>query len=387
MRDHISLHVAGSQHTVTLDGCPFETAVPYISQSKMMSAFSCPRRFMFAHRMGIRPARDDSSAAMQAGSVAHAYLESLFLQLPTDADIWETACAPVDEDIQADLNALSQRIGDEGDLDGSLEAAATALDKAWSVGKAMAHHFYENVFPLPEYYSAVDAETHIACGVPHPVSEGSHVMVEGTLDGILQDLRNGNVWIVDHKTSGDRPSAATIGRAWAYQSRLYRLLAKYGTSEGEPLGFVWNFIQRPSIYLCGKDRKAAEEEGITPLDAYLQRVHEWYDEKAASQGEPTVNSSAVRFPRDLYSRGFAADLDFVDFLANVPIDTDHDTCFPKRGHACKGRYGRPCPYYEFCTASIPSWPVILDSPHWTTDFQFPDHDHPNTHTPTEDDHD
>ena len=198
------------------------------------------------------------------------------------------------------------------------------------------------------------------------------MVLEGTIDKLLVDTRNGNIWIRDHKSTGMKTLAVIFaGFPWSTQARIYRILTesyllglmaqeaktgeKIGPYDGAIKGFILDGIMKPGIKLCGKDEKNAKLWNCDVEDAYLQRVKEWYGEKDTA----AIKSQAIMFNEPLYSIELSAELCKMYDLSkrgNNPQEYQRD---PSRFHCFL--YESQCVFYDLCSMPRSSWPELFET--------------------------
>jgi hypothetical protein len=348
-----NLYAPGSEVAITTNGAEWRMAVPVIRQSVLKDFTCCRRKFLYQHVLGLVPKATKRSPACDTGDFWHQLMRVLY---DTGGSVGEAVrmVEPVYRLVMDELGKLAAE-----DLSGEYERQAREVTASWHKAQVMAKLFW-NRYPLSGA-KVVECETPLAIrvGMDGPI-------LQVTPDLLVEALDDGSLWIEDHKSSGDPPSAVMVGKAWAYQTNLYRFVVEM--AKKMPVkGFIYNIMQTPGIKLCGTDEKEAKKTGVSPEEAYLKRVSDWYGEKP----EETIKSAwipAASLPPQSFSNfrtTTLAALIGVQALIDGRMDLlgfDQDaTCYN-----CQ-RFGRTCEFLGLCESAPASWPGQL-SVFYTQDF-------------------
>lgn len=343
------------EETLVAGGVKLLEAPVTIRQTVARDADKCPRRAVLSHRFGLTPKARRYNSNLHTGSVTHAILAAHYTERPDP----EQAGIDLYDAEMAHFSALA-----EDDLEGTFDKALKSLDKDTKLGVAIARMFWK-LYPLNrKTHKVVGTEVQLTAEIKLGAvdSVGVTAVLSGTLDVLLEPLTGpvaGGVFVADHKTTARNPHDLVGGLEWAYQTRIYRVLAARNLGR-KIAGFIYNFIQKPAIRFCGKDK------GV--FDNYVNRCWEWFeDEKrdmkpATSFGfmfnEPLV---APEFEQDLRRLGYWMCHDFCHeeegALNGFPL-----YLFPRRWADCY-----KCPFKILCDASTTEWGRIIKA-HYTQDF-------------------
>ena len=264
--------------------------------------------------------------------------------------------------MQTDLMA---RVDKGEDLDGQILRLANLLTTLYNKAEAMARIFWER-YPTPSYLKTIGTEIkHKVVMMGGPLVG---MILEGTIDKLVQDTRNGNIWIRDHKSTGMKTlDVIFAGFPWSTQARIYRILTNdyiyrnAGDFSENPkwnvqvIGFILDGIMKPGIKLCGKDEKNSKVWKCSVEDAYLRRVKEWYAEKDTD----AIKSQAIMFNEPLYPQELTSELLTMQNLASRPNHPGAYKRDPSRFHCYL--YDLPCVYLDLCESPMSRWPELFET--------------------------
>ena len=327
-------------------------------QSSISCAHGCERCWFFSERWGVELRGVKVKEGATLGHIYHR-LQKLGPEH--------------DEEVRAEIRQMQAELMawvDKGeDLDGQILRLANLLTTLYDKALAMAKIFWER-YPQPDYLKTIGTEiTHTMTIQDGPLKG---MVLEGTIDKLLQDTRNGNIWIRDHKSTGMKTLAPIFaGFPWSPQARIYRILAedyccvdKSNNPQGNRVvGFILDGIMKPGIKLCGKDEKNAKTWGCSVEDAYLRRVKEWYDEKDTD----AIKSQAIMFNEPLYPRELVRDMLRIKALAERPNKPEMYSRDPSRFHCFL--YDSPCIYLDLCESPMAKWPELFDTKYRITEAE------------------
>ena len=258
-------------------------------QSSISCAHGCERCFFLKERWGVELRGIKIKEGADLGKIYHK-----FQQLGPEK---QALVKPWVAKKQATLMA---RVDKGEDIDGQMVRQANLLTTLYSKAEAMAKLFWER-YPTPSYLKTLGTEIKHSMTIQDGPLKG--MVLEGIIDKLVQDTRNGNIWIRDHKSTGMKTlDVIFAGFIWSPQARMYRILAGDFCNNFTPMigtkhpvtGFILDGIMKPGIKLCGKDEKNAKAWNCTPEKAYLERVKEWYAEKDA------IRSKAIMYNEPLF---------------------------------------------------------------------------------------
>jgi len=326
-------------------------------QSSISCAHGCERCWFFSERWGVTLRGVKVKEGAELGTIYHE-----FQKLGPGEENIEKVHAWV-RGMQTDLMAQVEK-GE--DLDGQILRLANLLTTLYNKAEAMAKIFWER-YPTPSYLKTIGTEIKHSMTIQDGPLVG--MVLEGIIDKLIQDTRNGNVWIRDHKSTGMKTlDVIFAGFPWSPQARMYRILAedfvKIPIKLPKPMpvvGFILDGIMKPGIKLCGKDEKNSKVWNCSVEDAYLRRVKEWYGEKDTD----AIKSKSIMYNEPLYSAEFVKELVFMQRLSkrpNVPEVYGRD---PSRFHCFL--YDSPCIYLDLCESPMARWPELFDTKYRITE--------------------
>lgn len=319
-------------------------------QSSISCAHGCERCFFFSERWGVTLRGVQVKEGATLGQIYHKFQKL--------GEGNKDLVLPWVRKMQTDLMA---RVDKGEDLDGQLLRLANLLTTLYNKAEAMAKIFWER-YPTPSYLKTIGVELNHSMTIPSGPLAG--MVLEGTIDKLVQDTRNGNIWIRDHKSTGMKTlDVIFAGFPWSTQARIYRILAEDYVVQKESKdpewinvkGFILDGILKPGIKLCGKDEKNSKIWNCSVEEAYLKRVKEWYDEKDTD----AIKSKAIMFNEPLYPRELEKELMLMRGLADHPNDPLAYARDPSRFHCYL--YDSPCIYLDLCESPMTAWPELFET--------------------------
>lgn len=320
-------------------------------QSSISCAHGCERCWFFKERWGVELRGVKVKEGATLGQIYHK-LQQLGPENVGNVKLW----------VKAKQAALLLRVDKGEDLDGEMARLVTLLTTLYNKAEAMARLFWER-YPTPSYLKTIGTEINHSMTIQDGSLKG--MVLEGIIDKLTQDTRQGNIWIRDHKSTGMKTlNVIFAGFPWSPQARMYRILAtdylKYkrydtdmGEVKGKVVGFILDGIMKPGIKLCGKDDKNAKLWKCSVEAAYLRRVKEWYAEKDA------IRSQAIMYNEPLFPMEFSHELIKMYDLSkrgNSPAEYQRD---PSRFHCFL--YESECIYSDLCNSPMARWPELFDN--------------------------
>ena len=328
-------------------------------QSSISLAHGCERCFFFKERWSVELRGVQVKEGADLGKIYHKF-QQLGPGHEQEVQAWV-------RQMQTDLMA---RVDKGEDLDGEMARLANLLTTLYNKAEAMAKLFWER-YPTPSYLKTIGIEIHHTMTIQDGPLKG--MVLEGTIDKIVQDTRNGNIWIRDHKSTGMKTLAVIFaGFPWSTQARIYRILANDYCRENNPqelqnvIGFILDGIMKPGIKLCGKDEKNSKVWGCSVEEAYLRRVKGWYGEKDTE----AIKSQAIMFNEPLYPQELQSELLTMQNLASRPNHPRAYNRDPSRFHCML--YDSPCIYLDLCESPMSRWPELFDTKYRVAETKKPE---------------
>jgi hypothetical protein len=330
-----------------------KTFKPAISQSCVSCFCHCERRFMFTYLWGLHPKHPPLSIAMSTGSRVHELLS-----------VGPDRISEIEEKNKVAENELVRQIDSGEDLFGENAKRIEALDDIWNKALAIANILWEK-YPANPDHTIIGSEQLIQA----PYGD---IPLQGTLDKIISNKKDGTYYIRDYKCSSRPTEFVMTGMKWNIQSWMYKLLFEL-THFVPCTGFIWDVIQVPSIKMSGADRDFTMTEivsgknkgemkkeyiGEPQLKNYITRCKEWY----SVNGDQSCRSFCERFPNSYY---LSVPLDISSTLTRVydaVLNREpHPNYWPRdvSGHSCKG-FNRVCELYGLCNLDTAAWPIQIE---------------------------
>ena len=322
-------------------------------QSSISCAHGCERCWFFKERWGVELRGVKVKEGADLGKIYHKF-QSLGPGEEQEAKVLAWV-----KTMQTDLMA---RVDKGEDLDGEMVRKANLLTVLYNKAHAMAQLFWER-YPTPSYLKTIGTEIKHKVTIQNGALAG--MVLEGTIDKLIQDTRNRDYWLRDHKSTGMKSLDVIFGGfVWSTQARMYRILAIDYLSvtcqdvAGVPnsiKGFILDGILKPGIKLCKKDDKNAAVWKCSVDEAYLRRVKEWYSKK----DEAAILSKAIMYNEPLYPPELRSQLLFIKELSdrdNNPSNYERD---PSRFHCYL--YDSQCIYHDLCSSPMVKWEELFDN--------------------------
>ena len=322
-------------------------------QSSINCAHGCERCWFYKERWGVELRGVQVKEGASLGRIYHKF-QQLGPGHEQEVQAWVRG-------MQTDLMA---RVDKGEDIDGQMLRQANLLTTLYNKAEAMAKIFWER-YPTPSYLKTIGTEIKHTMTIQSVPLAG--LVLEGTIDKLIQDTRNGNIWIRDHKSTGMKIlDVIFAGFPWSTQARIYRILAvdyiytqavagKDDIQDSDiVMGFILDGIMKPGIKLCGKDEKNSKVWNCSVEDAYLRRVKEWYSEKDTD----AIKSKAIMFNEPLYSDELVNELELMQRLSLRPNNPEMYNRDPSRFHCML--YDSPCIYLDLCESPMSRWPELFE---------------------------
>ncbi len=292
---------------------------PRFSNSELKTYKRCREEWRLNYGLLIRPVR--RAAALAYGSLVHEGLEAYFL------NGFELAPA---------LAAMSRYKADElGPLDRArAEAQIMGYVSRWEDEDK-------------EQYTTIAAEQQFK------IHRQNHTFT-GMIDALVRD-REGRVWIVEHKTAGvDISPGADYWTKLTIDDQISAYYAGARSLGHDVEGVVYDVLGKPKQKLKrataesrrykkdGGLRKGARETDETPKE-YRDRI---LMEMADSPDAYYQRTDVVRFEHEEQQ----SEIDRLKIITEIQT-VDLEQPQPKTPESCQ-RYGRLCPYADFCLGHL-----------------------------------
>ncbi len=314
-------------------------------QSCISCAIACEMKWFLKYRLGVTLRGAEVKEGATLGKIYHKF-QQFGPGKENEVLLW----------VREKQKVLMDRADKGEDLDGSMVRLANLMTDLYHKAEAMAHLFWER-YPQPDYLRTVGTEIKISA--PSPVLGQT---IEGTIDKLLENTKDGRYWIRDHKSTGMSLDSIFGGLEWSVQSRIYRILGFHYLTTLKPFtpgewlrGFILDGILRPGIKLCRTDEKNAKTWNCSIQDAYLRRVKEWYKEK----DQDAMLSRAMIYDEPLYPDELVKALSLMRDLSVRPIelkaysrDITRTECF---------KYNTKCIYHDLCSTDLSQWDSLFET--------------------------
>lgn len=185
----------------------------------------CRQRWDYSSpaRQGLAPR--GAPTALTFGSLIHAVLEKWLLEPDIDVEITTVQCA--NEELKQLKARYKEAVGVNPN-DDELDAFYQSVELAIQMMVGYKEHWGG---PLPEGFELVQPEQTLRVPV-YPGPDYEHVVLQGTLDGLLRDTISGQLFILEHKTYGIRPRVDTLENNDQFLAYMWMAQQVFG----EPIG-------------------------------------------------------------------------------------------------------------------------------------------------------
>jgi len=310
-------------------------------QSSIACAYACRRKWWCKYRMRITLRGIQAKPAATLGKIYHR-----LQQLGPDRR------EEVRAEVRKEQAALMMRVDRGEDLDGQIARLATMLTALYHKAEVMALLFWEKYPPNPHFVE-------LGKEITHRVTRNS-LVIEGTIDKLLINTTDDQVWIRDHKSTGENLETIFGGLPWSLQGRIYRILAndylQAVLQERKARGFILDGILTPGIKLCRTDRANAKSWNCTPEEAYLRRVKDWYKE----HGMQAIRSVGGLFTEPEVTSELEEAFELMRKLSIIDPsrpelysrDITRRECFA---------YHKQCIYHDLCSTDPNQWDGLFET--------------------------
>lgn len=369
LRNHRMPYVVSwKQKLRELSGLRSHQAV--ISQSAATDYYKCPRKFAWRHRFDLHRKRQRPSKPLTIGSLFHELMAAYYTGESQDEAAIRLG-RKIGDWIQEIWNSVELNGQTPwGEDPGSVQAE---LEQDLLTARVLANVFLRKYQLDRDRYEVRRVESRLTVR-----QKAIPVRMEGTVDLLLRDRREGGLWIVDHKTTSDPPMVRIQTAGFELQPRIYRLLVQGLYPEEEVRGFVHNVIRKPDLKFCGLDRDFTEREyeitrgprkgekelrreyeEVPKFGNYLRRCSEWFEKQSEEGTDPPLLQSWLAFPPGGQDTEL---LVMLMELGRACRATPTLEGFPRTGactHSCTAR-GGTCEYLPLCSGHPDSWPALIE---------------------------
>lgn len=331
--------------------------VPALRSSGITTWEKCQRKHLYQDVIGLQPRKIDG--AMEAGSVFHDLLQSLYLGNSLVAS--KTAA------LEALNTATTKAVeAHKTSFGWSLEEHLDDLVQATALGMAMGSVFW--------HHHPIEKASYKILEVP-----GLGPCVEKVIKFQLMPDRDywaivqfdlvatavDEIWIIDHKSTSDRPSNRAKALRLGIQPALYyeglkRLLKATGATTIDPVGHtrcVHNIVMKPTIKYC----PTTKDKG--GYDSYITRCLEWYQEQHAKdpqdppllQSRPMIEGDPFADRMSRVRRYLTGAVDSAQRVGPLMLQE-----FPPAGDYACSEFHKLCPFMDLCNSEPATWHLRLD---------------------------
>lgn len=364
---------------------------PRLRQSTIYDYRSCPRKFLLRHRCNLELKGKGSKRSLDVGTFFHELMASLY---KTDEKLMGQLT--IDQLIEERVLAAAESIE-------SPELVRQELNSRQALAEVMVD-IYWDMFPLDRSkFRLLEAEEVVR-----------NEWAEGIPDAVLEDTRNGNLWLVDHKTEGRDGMIRSAPLTFELQPRLYRMLLQ--EKLGRPIvGVLHNIIVKCPLEFGQNDRPFTEYDHVLTrgprkgqtirkkeytseepeYELYLNRVRDWYLaegeyelERDKREANPMLLQSWTRFAGNPYIdeelgveieqvRRAAGHMSSCPMVGDPAVHEDWAMDYPRHDGSCRA-YNSLCEFIGLCTSDPATWPERVSQ-----DFQLREQDSRYAEVPVE----
>lgn len=307
------------------------THLPLLTTSAAKQYRACPRMYWLSSEQGYRSAFDDPNRAF--GTLKHRGLEAWWterMSRPTDPDAW----------LRVALSEIARQSRDDFDHEKAL-ALMVGYHAMWA----------------DEPMEVLAVERQFQTDLRNPATSGVSKTwgFGGKIDAIVRI--DGEVWIVEHKTSSEDFSS---GSDYRIRLQLDHQVSNYiagARSLGfDPKGCIYDVIGKPGQ----KPLKATPEEArkyTKPTKTEPSRLYagQRLDDESPAEYGARIAASILESPEKFFARWPVVRLAdeereaaFDLWQCGVQIrESRAANAWPRNPDACK-RYGRSCDYLAAC---------------------------------------
>jgi hypothetical protein len=323
----------------------------------------CPRKFLYAVRMGLRRKGMPNRAA-SIGTMYHWMCEGTFqaMGLLSSGKIEGRTAGELA--LQYASRKLEERIGElqkHTDVSGLLPDGTPAdgvrrqLEQNFDIARVMYVVGFERFFESPVLNGWVPVLVEQTIEVkskylPAPIRCKPDVIMMRKRAQPDKQGRTEDLMIVNHKSTGLKTGLVAAAYPFKVQSRIEQLCCEVAFPDQRVTHYLHNLIQRPTLRWPAKKYPEWSD--------YREACQQWYAEQAAKDEEnPPLLSSlvAVRSPvldEELYY--------LLSETAKACRAHPHPAKFYRMPSSCNG-YQKLCEFYPLCTTGLRNWSDIIDA--------------------------
>lgn len=285
----------------------------HVSQSRIMSYLTCPRKDYYEYVLGLKPKRTESYFI--EGTFGHYGLEH-----------WYTSKLMLRANMIKKVDELlaGEELTQEEDEDYRVRLSAMiGACHAYKVKYAQDHNKYKI----------------LAVEKPFELELGG-VKLKGRLDWVAEDVETGTLGFMEHKFVSQFPRDIISTLPLTLQQLVY-CLAVENLFNKKPDWFMWNMIRKSSLRRKGvgaKDRNTRVES----LQEFEVRVQQQYTEKP--------DEMFLRTPPRKVEWGVVEKV--ASILTNIIKEMKIEHKDKLNFSSCVGLYGTPCVWGPACVAYL-----------------------------------
>lgn len=299
-----------------------------ITSSRLKDARACQRLHHLQYELGIRPAED--AEVLRFGTLVHAGLEA-----------WWRATG---DRLDAALRAMrSPALGSSGEIDLFALARAEALlvgyDTRWK--------------DAPYEVLAVEVPFEAELRNPTTGRVSQTWRIAGKLDGVVRDLRDGRVLVLEHKTaSGDVSPGSEYWRRLRMDGQVSIYFEGAKALGHDVAGCLYDVVAKPAqkpLRATPPEERRLKRDGTPYANVRLE-------DETPAEFQARVLDALAEEPNRFFVRGEVTRLDeeMAEHLydvwqtAQAIRESELSGRHPRNPDACV-RYGRTCPFFDACT--------------------------------------
>ena len=217
------------------------------------------------------------------------------------------------------------------------ELIPDAMQENYAKALSMAEAYHRELgLSMSTRYTNVGSEQTFM--IPLRTSNGGQsktYTLTGKIDGIVRDIQTGEYWLVEHKTTSKVDGAYLDKLALDLQIMIYMMAARQVLADKQPVGVIYNIVQKPTVKRLGINTKRTEPETLAD---YSARMDAQYIEHP-----DWVSQHQIHF----------SNRDLEDVAVELGMWADHLTLcrksglWPRQTGACHSNFGT-CQFWPLC---------------------------------------
>lgn len=325
---------------------PHMNILPTMTASQKKTVFRCPRENLFAYVLNRRPVA--TSEALEFGTLSHSWLEAYFRCLKAGG------VDPLDDALRAiDASAATCPPHDR--------AKARAMARAYCLRWAAEDAERWGILEVEKRFGPVALKDSEAEGEgPWLIRDGDSlhpVMVDGKLDGVVRDRRTSDIYVLEHKTSGEDIEAGSVYWKRLRMDAQASMYYDGGAALGHRVaGVMYDLLRKPSSRPLRATPEAARK-WTKPTAKDPSRLYAGMREQDESPAEYEARclEEIAADPNKWFCRGTVVRLrsEILEarretaFAAQVDASARRGEWQPRSPEACQ-HHGRFCSYFDVC---------------------------------------